>query len=102
MPKIETKSLEERVREAIGSDVGLAFIEDVLKRDDIELLSWISNECDNNKQVIAEAYYYLEPGHSSELEFGMRILRSHLKIMLFFISEFCKRRGFEDAGALSE
>ena len=93
------KTLEERVREEIGTEANPLNIEGILQRDNQGLLEWLLDQSQTfaNQTVPESLLYVNDESKKTTLELGTRIMMTDLRAMLFVLSELRARINAVDA-----
>jgi hypothetical protein len=95
--KMLNEQLSERIKKEIGDEVDETFVEELLKRDTIDLLCWIQNNHEAIIPTIQEAIQYAEAYQESNntdafmLNSTTHILESNVRIILFLLKEIKTR-----------
>lgn len=87
------KTLEERVRDEVGSEANPAYLEQILGRNNRGLLEWLLDQSHTlaNQTVPESLAYADDESRRPTLELGTRIMTTDLRQMLFVVGELRAR-----------
>lgn len=86
-------SVEDRIRQELGPNVGVANIQSRLELNDTELLTYVAKwGATDFQELVRETLQYVQHGQIDSVKFGLLIAERQLRRMLFLVKEMRERQ----------